>query len=211
MTEERKAWLEKRKNGIGGSEASAVIGCNPYMTNVELWEIKTGRREQPDISEKACVKYGTMAEAPLIELFALDFPKYEVKHVDYDLRMHPDIPFLFVSLDGALLDGNGRRGVLEVKTTNILQSMQAEKWNDRVPQNYFVQVLHSLLVTGYDFAVLKAQMKTEWNGEIQLKTRHYHFERQDFEADIQFLLDREIVFWDHVKKDVCPPLVLPQI
>ena len=69
----RQEWLQERKKGIGGSDAAAIIGLNPYMTNVDLWEIKTGRKEQEDISNKPCVKYGTEAEGPLRELFKLQY------------------------------------------------------------------------------------------------------------------------------------------
>ena len=47
--EDEKAWLKGRLNGIGGSDASAVVGKNPYKTNIELFEEKTGRRIVPDI------------------------------------------------------------------------------------------------------------------------------------------------------------------
>ena len=77
ILKDRKEWLENRKR-IGGSDASAIVGLNPYMSNVDLWEIKTGRREQEDISEKSYVKYGTEAEKHLRELFRLDYPEYEV-------------------------------------------------------------------------------------------------------------------------------------
>ena len=43
-------WHEERRKGIGASEASAIIGLNPYMNNVQLWELKTGRKERADIS-----------------------------------------------------------------------------------------------------------------------------------------------------------------
>ena len=35
-------WLDAR-HGIGGSDASAVIGKNPYKSNQDLWMEKTGR------------------------------------------------------------------------------------------------------------------------------------------------------------------------
>lgn len=60
--EDEKAWLKGRLNGIGGSDASAVVGKNPYKTNIELFEEKTGRRFAPDISEKPYVIYGKEAE-----------------------------------------------------------------------------------------------------------------------------------------------------
>ena len=56
------AWLAGRMNGIGGSDASAVVGMNPYKTNIELFEEKTGRMIPGDISEKPYVIYGKRAE-----------------------------------------------------------------------------------------------------------------------------------------------------
>ena len=212
MTLTREQWLQERKKGIGGSDAAAVLGLNPYMTNVDLWKIKTGRKEQEDISEKPFVKYGTEAEKHLIALFTLDFPEYEVIHADNDLIRHPQYEFLHASLDGRLIEkATGRRGILEIKTTDILQSMQNEKWNDSVPQNYFCQVLHYLNVTGFDFAILKAQLKTEWQNEIRLTTRHYYFNRMDFEEDINVLAGAELKFWQHVINDTEPNLILPAI
>lgn len=212
MTLTREQWLQERKKGIGGSDAAAVLGLNPYMTNIDLWKIKTGRKEQEDISEKPFVKYGTEAEKYLIALFALDFPEYEVIHADNDLIRHPKYEFLHASLDGRLIEkATGRRGILEIKTTNILQSMQKEKWDNVVPQNYFCQVMHYLNVTGFDFAILKAQLKTEWQNEIRLTTRHYFFEWKDFAEDIEFLQSAELKFWDCVINDREPDLILPAI
>ena len=36
-------WLEYRKQGIGGSDASVVCGINRYKSPVELWLDKTGQ------------------------------------------------------------------------------------------------------------------------------------------------------------------------
>jgi len=57
----KEEWLEERKNGIGGSDAATILGLNPYKTNIDLWEEKTGRKEAIDISDKPYVKYGTEA------------------------------------------------------------------------------------------------------------------------------------------------------
>ena len=210
----RIEWLEKRKSGITGTGASAIVGKNPYKSNIEYWEEKTGRRFEPDISDKDYVQYGQGAESHLIALFALDFPKYEVIHKDYDLRIHPEYPFLIGSLDGELIEKEtGRKGILEIKTTNILQSRQYEKWNDMIPENYLYQTLHYLLVTGYDFVVLKAQLKRVYeNNDVRLDTRHYYFERKDVEVLLADLLERELYFWkEYVLKDVRPPLLLPEL
>lgn len=208
-----KEWLENRKNGIGGSDAAAILGMNPYKTNIALWEEKTGQAEAEDISHKPFVIYGKEAEEPLAKLFALDFPKYEVKHMEYNSYEHPQYPFLIGSLDGQIVERDtGRIGVLEIKTTNILNSRHKEKWNDRIPQNYFIQVLHYLLVTGYDFAVLKAQLRSEFEEDVYLQTKHYHIERKDVEEDIKYLLEKELEFWNrYVVTKKKPPLTLPEI
>ena len=86
-------WHAARLKGIGASEASAIVGCNPYMSNVDLWRIKTGRKKAPDISSNAHVAYGHAAEGPIRELFALDYPEYEVSYGGaFDMVRNPDQP-----------------------------------------------------------------------------------------------------------------------
>lgn len=209
----REEWLEERKKGIGGSDAATILGKNPYKTNTDLWEEKTGRKEAEDISDKSYVQYGTKAEDFLRELFKLDYPQYEVTHQENTIIKHPKYPFLFASLDGQLVDKEtGELGVLEIKTSEILRSMQKEKWKEKIPDNYYCQVLHYLNVTGYSFAVLKAQLRYDYNGDIRLETKHYTIKRQEVEEDIKLLCEKEIEFWTkYVEKDVAPPLVLPNL
>lgn len=143
----------------------------------------------------------------------MDFPQYEVSHDENTIIKHPKYPFLFASLDGQLVDKEtGELGILEIKTTNILQSMQKEKWKEKIPDNYFCQVLHYLNVTGYSFAILKAQLKYDFDGDIKLETRHYKINRCDFEEDIKELEKAEVEFWTkYVEKDIQPPLELPNL
>ena len=96
-------------------------------------EEKTGRRIPEDISDNPCVVYGKLAEAPIRELFKLDYPEYQVEHHEFRILQSIRYPFMQASLDGELTDPDGRRGILEIKTTNILQSMQREKWNGKDP------------------------------------------------------------------------------
>lgn len=203
-------WLENR-HGIGGSDASAVLALNPYKTNVELWEEKCGLRIPEDISDKDYVKYGHDAEPLLRDLFALDYSEYKVEYFGDNMIRNEKYPWAHASLDGELIDQNGRKGILEIKTTNILQSMQWEKWNDQIPDNYYIQVLHYLLVTEYEFVELKAQLKSVWQGEIRLQTKHRHIERTDVEEDIGLLKKEEEKFWQMVQKKQKPNLILPEI
>ena len=204
-------WLQRRIERIGGSDAAAVIGANPYKTNLQLWEEKTGRAKAEDISNKPCVKYGTEAEKHLRELFKLDFPQYKVMYEAGNMWTNDDYPFAHASLDGWLQDESGRNGILEIKTTEIMRAGQKGLWKDRIPDNYYVQLLHYLLVTDFQFAVLKAQLKYEIDGKSWLNTHHYHLERSEVEGDIEILKKQEIEFWECIKQDKQPPLILPQI
>lgn len=208
----REEWLKKRTSYIGGSDASCIVGMNPYKTNIELWEEKTGRRVAPDISNESYVKYGHDAEEYLRELFAIDYPQYQVLYENNNMWLNGKYPFAHASLDGWLIDEDGRKGVLEIKTTNILQSMQKEKWKDRIPDNYYIQVLHYLMVTEFEFAVLKAQLKYEHNnGDVFLTTKHYKIERAEVEEDIKYLEDAERRFYECIINNRQPNLVLPAI
>lgn len=187
------------------------MGMNPYKTNAELWEEKTGLREPADISGKPYVIYGHAAEEHLRELFRLDFPDYRVFYDEDTFLVNDKYPWAHASLDGMLRDRDNRLGVLEIKTTNIMQSMQKEKWEDRIPDNYYLQVLHYMMVTEAAFAILKAQLKYEFRDTIFLQTRHYHIERSEVEADIRILEKAERSFMDDVKNRRRPAVILPDI
>lgn len=208
---DRDAWLDARKNHIGGSDAAACVGRNPYKDNVQLWEEKIGLVFPEDISDKEYVRYGTEAEKYLRALFALDHPEYQVFYDENNIFLNPKYPWMHASLDGELIDQRGRHGILEIKTTNILQSAQKKKWDNRIPDNYYCQVLHYLAVTEYDFVVLKAQLKSEWDGELRIEVRHYFIEREKVEEDIRELVDAEKKLWDCVESGRRPDLILPVI
>ena len=201
-------WLAHRDR-IGGSEASAIVGMNPYKTNQELWREKTGRVIPPDISDKPYVQYGHEAEEHIRALFALDFPEYKVEYYDNNMILNDRFPFAHASLDGELIDMEGRRGILEIKTTNILQSMQREKWNEKIPDNYYIQILWYLMVTEYDFAVLVAQLKMDYKDGLRKLTKHYFIERKEVEEDIEYIAEEGAAFWELVKADREPGLILP--
>lgn len=68
------------------------------------------------------------------------------------------------------------------------------------------------MVTEFEFVELKAQLKSVFpDGTVYLQTRHYHIERSDVEADIEYLADEERKFWTCVENMKAPPLVLPEI
>ena len=205
-------WLAARQHqGIGGSEAGCVLGVNKYQSNVQLWELKTGRREAPDLSDNAAVQFGKFAEPHLRELFKQDYPEYQVDYHEFWIYVNDQYPFIFATLDGELTALDGSRGVLEIKTTTIQNRMQWDEWDGRIPDSYYAQCLHQLTATGWDFVILKAYIRYHVDGEVRVTIRHYRIDRKDVKSEINYLIARETKFWQDVQNDRCPNLILPAI
>lgn len=209
-----ETWLKERSKGIGGSDAASVLGLNPYKSNVDLWREKTGRKIPEDISDRDYVIYGKKAEEYLRALFKLDYPQYEINYAPFDLHVNNNYEFIRGSLDGELTEiETNIKGIWECKTTEIKQASDWDKWNNKIPMNYFCQVLHYFAIdTDYKFCKLKAQIKhKDQNNETILTTKHYHILRENYKNDIEYLINKEIEFWHYVEVDKEPPLILPQI
>ncbi len=190
----REDWLEVRKNGIGGSDAAAAVGLNPYMSPLELWLIKTGRdanlpRPDPqDTSEP--IYWGTLLE-PIVAASYTKQTSNKVRRVNAVLQS-PTVPFMLANVDREVV---GCRDVqlLECKTAG---EFGARLWRDGVPEYVQLQVQHQLAVTGRqaaDVAVLICGQKLEVHRVV----------RDD--ALIARLIELEAVFWRFVDTDTPPP------
>ena len=215
--ENREDWLKGRQdlNGIGGSDASAALGMNPWRTNLELWEIKTGKHTAPDISDNDRVWYGTEAEQYLRRLFQLKHAaEYEIQYMPDVILQNNEHPEFLYSPDGLIHTVDGKNGILEIKTTTIMKSYDREKWFDKrtrekkLPENYYIQVLHGLNVTGFSFVDLFAEL-TYPSGTSELIT--CHIERDEVEGDLKYIEVGLQDFWRYVKDNREPALLLPAI
>ena len=174
-------WLETRNAGIGGSDASVIMGLNPYKSPYQLWLEKTGQAEAPDLSGNQYIYWGHKNEGNIADWFMEDTGKKVRKLGTLRSRAHP---FMLANVDRA---GMGEEAGLEIKTAGV---NQAKKWKgDEIPDSYYCQCLHYLTVTGADrwyIAVLIG------GNEAIRKT----VERND--EDIKALIEAERDFWDHV-------------
>src|SRR5450432_1611931 len=136
-------WHEHRKHHRNASETPAVLGFSPYMTPHQLWQIKTGRAAQPEVT--AAMAHGTKLE-PLAR------EAYE------QLTGHVMEPLVLVegeysaSLDDITLDGEL---MLEIKCPKSKDSkLLAEAKAGRVPVHVYWQMQTQLLVSGAGLAHL---------------------------------------------------------
>lgn len=207
-------WLEERKYGIGASDAAAVLGMSKWKTNTELWEEKVGLRTPEDISHKPYVQFGHDAEEHIRALFALDHPELKVTYESpFKIIRSSEHPFIFCTPDGELEElRTGRKGGLEIKTTEIKSPSQWSKWSGRIPDEYYCQVCQQMYAAEWDFVWLKARIKwTDKTGAMRIDAREYKIERLDAIEDIEAVRDTGIDFWRHVETKTRPALKLPEI
>ena len=208
----REEWLQCRTQGIGGSDAGCIVGANPWKSARQLWKEKTGVDKPDDISDKPAVKFGKEAEQHLRALFLLTYPQYTCEYHEFRMYANDRLPFIFATLDGELTDDDGRRGILEIKTTTIQQAKQWFEWDDCIPQHYYIQILHQMLACDWaEYVELFAHIRYQKGEEIRAALRKFRIERQDVEQDLQILEEREIQFYKQWQTGTEPPYTLPEI
>ena len=183
-------WLEYRKQGIGGSDASVVCGISRYKSPVELWREKTDQLPHQEAGEAAY--WGTQLEA----LVRAEFTKrtgIPVKIVS-QLLQSDEHPFMLANLDGLCEVPDVGPCIFEAKTAS---AFKADGWEDTIPDEYQLQVQHYMAVTGYQgayVAVLIGGNSFKWK-----------FIERDEEL-ISMLIELESDFWNHVQDCTPPPL-----
>lgn len=204
----REDWLKERGKRIGGSEAACILGLNPWKSNVQLFREKLNPEAVKEIDNEA-MAYGRAAEPIIRELFKLDHRDINVRYMDNNMWTDNGFPFAHASLDGWWTQDDQVQGVLEIKTVTIRNRIQAQEWNERIPNNYYCQVLWYMMVTGAKEAWLTALM--HWH-DGRKEIRDYHIERTaDVEGDIKILCDAGERFWNALREGREPSLILPTV
>ena len=184
----REAWLEHRRNAIGGSDAAAIVGLNSYSSPFSVWADKTGRLpEKPDTE---AMRQGRDLENYVAQRWSEATGK-KVHRVNAILY-NPDIPFAHANVDRWV---RGENAGLECKTTSIMNLKKFK--NGEYPANYYVQCMHYMAVTGADRWYL---------GVLVLNQGFYDFVIERDEEEIAALLEQEEAFWKLVQEDT-PPAV----
>lgn len=204
-----KEWHNLRGEGIGGSDAGTIMGVNKYKDVIELWQEKTGRTKKKFKSELA--QRGNDLEEYIRQVYKIDNPDKKITEVD-KMYVHSKFDFIRANLDGEI-EYNGKKGILEIKTTTINNyEIYKKEWLNNIPETYLYQILHYLLVTGYEFAVLVADIRfkcfeTSTPFDLEKRMQTIVINRADWEDEIQELLNKEIEFWQCVVNDTEPRMI----
>ena len=179
-------WLEHRRKTIGGSDASAILGMNNYSSPYTVWADKLGKL--PPKEDNEAMRLGRDLE----EYVAKRFTEATGKKVrrENNILINPDIPFAHANVDRMII---GEDAGFEAKTTSALNTKKFK--NGEYPENYYVQCVHYMMVTGCErwyLGVLVLGIEFKW----------FVIERD--EGEIEALKKSEADFWEYVKSGEAP-------
>ena len=185
---ERNEWLELRRQGIGGSDAGAILGMNPWKSPLSVYYDKIEESEDYD-NER--MRQGRDLEQYVADRFT-EITGKKVRRVNRMLK-HPDYPWMQANVDRMVV---GEDAGLECKTTNAYNKTDYE--SGHVPPQYYWQCMHYMAVTGcskWYLAVII--LGVDFPEPILIERNEDH---------IRLLIERESEFWhEHVLKKE-PPL-----
>lgn len=190
---DRESWLRWRREGIGGSDAAAIVNLDPWSSPMAVWLDKRGITEDSDATE--AMEWGLLLENIVADEFERRTGLYVTHRQLCALRA--DEPFLRVTLDGHVAESRdpaqgAELGVFESKTTG-----REDRWEDGVPFHVQLQVQHQMLVTG---------LRHAWVAVLIAGQRMEIFELERDELAIGALLTAERSFWKRVVDNDAPPV-----
>lgn len=185
----REEWLARRRKSIGGSDAGAVLGLNPYVSAYSLFCEKTGLILPEDIGDKEAVRIGNDLEQYVADRFTEKTGK-KVRR-DHSMIYNENYPFAHADIDRRIV---GENAGLECKTTSsfeILSRLEEGKY----PEQWYCQMVHYMMVTGAERWYL---------GCLVLGKGFFEFTIERNEEEIQALASAEKEFWEMVVKKEAP-------
>lgn len=197
---EYEEWLKTRSKGIGGSDAAAVAGVNPYKSPLVVYMEKIGVYKQPPAGEAAY--WGTKLEDIIRKEFVKRINKEREEQGRPPIKVqqrhaifaHDEHDFMRANIDGLIICPEMGKGILEIKTAN--QFLSDEWEGDDVPNQYFIQMQHYLEVMDLNWGYIAVLIGGQ-------RYKHYFIER-DLEIG-QNLIAIEHNFWhNHVLAKIPP-------
>lgn len=185
-TANHEEWKALRHKYIGGSDAAAVVGLNPWVSPIALWMEKTGRL--PGFDGNLATEVGTYLE----EFVAQKFTEVTGKKVRKSNLswFNSDYPWAIANIDREIV---GEDAGLEIKTTSEL-NMKKFKGGE-YPANYYCQCMHYMAVTG----------KKRWYLAVLVGNRDFlWFTIERDEDEIKALMDAERDFTNLITTNTPP-------
>lgn len=160
----KEEWLKYRKQGIGGSDAGAICGLNPYCSALQVYYDKT-TEDIEDIDNEA-MRQGREMEDYVAKRFTEETGK-KVRRANA-MFYNEENKFMLADVERMVV---GENAGLECKTAS---PFMAEYWSgDKIPLSYQMQCYHymsvcnadawyvAVLIYGKEFKVYKLERDEE--------------------------------------------------
>lgn len=181
---------ERHKLGIGGSEAAAIAGLNPYSSAFTVYWDKVGKGEPMKVSEG--MRQGTDLEEYVAKRFCEATGK-KVRKCEYMLQS-AEHPFMIADVDRFVV---GENAILECKTSLNRSGYSYDDANN-IPAYQLVQCLHYMSVVGAEKAYLATLVFGKDFNIVEINA-------SDYKDDIASLIQIEKRFWEeNVLKEIPP-------
>lgn len=148
--QQRKEWLERRRNHIGGSEVAAILGADGYRGPREVFESIVGGKE---FEGNKFTRYGKHMEQFIFDMYSEETGR-EIKDVgEFAIQVNPEVPWLGVTLDRVIHGSDlcpapqPGPGVLEAKTVHD-RTIDRDSWSTTPPLKYQLQLQTQLFCFG---------------------------------------------------------------
>lgn len=187
---ERSQWLKLRQQGIGGSDAAAILGISRYKSPIDVWVEKTV--SQPIEADSSEYTYwGNLLESVVADEFQRQ-TGLKIRRCNY-LLQNTEYPFMLANIDREII---GQKSGLECKTTS---EYNKNKWqDDEIPAEYILQCQHYMAVTGYE---------SWWIAVLIGGNKFIYKQIQRDDELIQMLIKAEQDFWqNYVVPKIMPPV-----
>ena len=181
-------WLRLRKTGIGGSDAGAICGVNPYSSAMKVFQDKTS--EDVETQDNEAIRIGHDLEDYVAKRF-MEATGLKVRKSNFMYRS-TEHPFMIADVDRLVV---GEDAGLECKTAS---AYHADKWaNGKIPLHYAMQCYHYMAVTG----------KRIWYLAVVILGREFTYRKLEWDDElISSLINIEESFWNnHVVAGTVPP------
>lgn len=189
---DKGSWLCGRMDGIGASDAAAIVNASPYKSALELFYEKHAKEipEESGIIER--FYWGHSLENNIAQRFVEETGLEITNPGEFTIYRNKDYPFIQATPDRLVVKDGIDLIPLELKTVS---PYTADQWDEDIPLHYKVQLQHQMLVMGAPYGYLASLI-----GFDQYKI----FEDTRDEDFIKSLIQQESDFWNKMLKDIPP-------
>ena len=176
---DRNEWLKIRKTGLGGSDAGAVCGLNPYVSPMAVYRDKVS--DETDMGDNEAMRQGRDLE----EYVAQRFTEETGLKVRRSNKMYRSTEYPWMIADVDRMVAGGGAG-LECQTVSVYKK---DQWADGgIPVYYLLQCYHYMIVTGC----------RTWYLAAVILGQDFQYRRIEYEEETaQNLIALEAEFWNN--------------